>query len=106
MEFGHGLKLSHFLLAEEYINLNHGSFGTVPKRIAAAQQEYFLLQESRPDRWFREIYFDLVKESRRSIAALINASIDDVVMVENASDAVNSILRSVDLKVSSYFQLK
>ena len=31
INFGHQIKKKHFLLGENFINLNHGSFGAVPK---------------------------------------------------------------------------
>ena len=99
-----GLKSTHFLLAEEYINLNHGSFGTVPKAIFNKQIEYFRLQESRPDEWFRHTYYKLIDESRLAIANLINAQCEDVVLVENASTAVNAIFRS-NLKVGQSIEV-
>ena len=42
--YGHDLKRKHFLLDEGFINLNHGSFGTVPKVVGERQHELFLEQ--------------------------------------------------------------
>ena len=50
--YGHGM-LGEFLLDPAYINLNHGSFGTVARSVLEAQQGYVLQQEARPDPWFR-----------------------------------------------------
>lgn len=63
-----------------------------------AQHDFFLQQESRPDTWFRETYFTLIEKSREILANLIKADINDVVLVENASSAVNAILRSLGFK--------
>jgi hypothetical protein len=94
-----GFKEKHFLLNESYVNLNHGSFGTVPSIVFDAHVSFLREQESRPDEWFRNKYYKLVDESRRVISQLINARTEDVVLVENASAAVNSILRSSVYKV-------
>lgn len=93
--YGHDLKKKYFYLNDSFCNLNHGSFGTVPKPVAAAQFNHFLEQEGFPDTWFRQTYYEYIKESRTAIANLVNANVDDLVLVENASSAVNSILRSI-----------
>ena len=50
--FGH--ELSHlFMLEPGFTNLNHGSFGTMPKAVYAQQRKYIEQMESRPDDWFR-----------------------------------------------------
>ena len=56
--------------------------------------------ESHPDTWFRKSYYDYVDASRELIASFVNASAEGLVLVENASSAVNSILRSLGLKAS------
>lgn len=94
-EYGNHLR-SEFHLALELTQLNHGSFGVVPREVMKHQIQVLEEQESHPDRWFRGIYFKYVEESRRTLANLINAkNVDDVVLVENASSAVNSVLRSM-----------
>ena len=94
--FGRALR-ARFNLADGFTNFNHGSFGAVPKDVSAAQHKYLLQCEARPDRWFRQDYFACVDEARRKLAAYINApSVDDVVMVENASGGVNAVMRSMN----------
>ena len=86
-----------FLLAEGFTNFNHGSFGSVPREVSEAQRRYSLQCEARPDKWFRQDYFVCVDSARGMLAKYINSpSEDDVVMVENASGAVNSIMRSMN----------
>jgi hypothetical protein len=45
-----------FLLSPGYLNLNHGSFGTVGRKVLERQREYTDEQEGRPDVWFRDTY--------------------------------------------------
>lgn len=98
--YGHRLlDGGQFLLRKGLINLNHGSFGTVPNSVFERHCALLREQESCPEVWFRETYFAHVTEARAKVAQLINSSIDEVVLVENASYAVNSILRSMDFKV-------
>ena len=96
--YGTELRKTHFYLAENFTNLNHGSFGTVVRPVHAAQEEFFVMQESYPDRWFRKQYYDALEVSRQLISDFVGAQSSDVVLVENASSAVNSILRSLDLQ--------
>jgi selenocysteine lyase/cysteine desulfurase len=95
--FGHELRRKKFLMADGFTNLNHGSFGTVPAPVADQQYSYFLEQEAYPDTWFRVNYFTYIDESRSALAKYVNASVEDLVLVENASSAMNSILRSIAL---------
>ena len=94
------LKEKYFNLDEFYLNLNCGSYGTVPKEVNKLQQEYHLKQEAHPDNWFRKLLFEHMKYSRHFVANFIKAPVDTVVLVENASTAVNSLLRSYPFKVS------
>jgi len=95
-KFGRAMR-DRFLLADGFQNFNHGSFGSVPKVVSDAQRAYSLQCEARPDKWFRQDYFVCVDSARSMLAAYINApSADDLVMVENASGAVNSVMRSMN----------
>jgi isopenicillin-N epimerase len=84
-----------FALQPGFTNLNHGSFGTVPLEILALQASFSRRAEAKPDAWFRTDYFEHVDSARKSVAALVNADVDDIVLLENASSAINGILRSV-----------
>ena len=96
--FGHSLREKYFFLMDSFTNLNQGSYGVVPKPVHDAQTIYFLQQESHPDHWFRVDYYKLMVDARRSISLMIHSDIEDTVLVENASAAVNSILRSLRLE--------
>eukprot|EP01035_Chromulina_nebulosa_P018313 gene18313-23999_t len=98
IKFGKQLRNKHFLLDPTYNNLNHGSFGTIPRPVLEKQNELVLLQESNPDKWFRETIYTLSENSRVKLAELVNADVNDLVLVENASSAVNSILRTLNLQ--------
>lgn len=93
-QFGH-VRKDDFLLT--YLNFNHGSFGSAPKSVLAAQSSYRHLQEERPDVWFRGQYQQMVNDSVALIANYTKApgGPSSVVLVENASGAVNSIMRSL-----------
>ena len=91
---GHDLLRTHqFLL--NYTNFNHGSFGSCPTTVLEYQSSLRRQQEQQPDIWMRHQYRELLNGTRHRIAHYVNAdSTDNLVLVESASTAVNSILRS------------
>eukprot|EP00026_Physarum_polycephalum_P007831 Phypoly_transcript_07899.p1 GENE.Phypoly_transcript_07899~~Phypoly_transcript_07899.p1 ORF type:complete len:411 (+),score=58.21 Phypoly_transcript_07899:35-1234(+) len=93
-QFGHSL-LKQFKLAPDYVNMNHGSFGTTPISVLEKQREYVDLMEARPDVWYRKTYRELVVETRKQLAACFNAEEEGLILVENASTGVNSVLRAL-----------
>ena len=99
-KLGHALvEKNFFLFRKKLVNMNHGSFGTVPAEVAEEQYKIMLEQESCPEYWFKKGFFAYINNSRSLVSSLINADVADVVMVENASYAVNAILRSYPFKV-------
>jgi len=96
--YGKDLKERYFYLDSNFTNLNHGSFGAVARPVRQQQREYFFEEEAQPDTWFRKRYYELLGASRAKIARYIKANESDVVLVENASSAVNSVLRSMNFQ--------
>lgn len=105
VEFGHKLLKDHFSLRKDKVNLNHGSFGAVPKVVMTTHIANLTEQESFPEMWFREGIYKVISCSRQAIADLVNANVEEIVLVENASYAVNSILRSYPFKVEIMIKL-
>lgn len=100
--FGHDM-LSEFMLDPGYLNLNHGSFGSTPRPVISAQQSYVEQCEARPDIWYRKEYKTLLAEAREATAKLVGADPDNLVLLENASAAVNGIFRSLSLEPGDIF---
>lgn len=101
LTFGHSLYETEFLL--NYTNFNHGSYGACPKSVLDYQSALRLQQEQQPDVWMREHYRVLLNETRTKVATFMglgssSQSAENLVLVESASTAVNSILRSFDWK--------
>ncbi|KAK6535684.1 hypothetical protein TWF694_002135 [Orbilia ellipsospora] len=92
--FGHSLR-RHFLFPENYINLNHGSFGAIPSSVLTHRQKLLLVSEQHPDNFMRYHSISLLDESRAAIANLINVPVQEVVFVHNATSGVNVILRNL-----------
>ncbi|KAJ4289367.1 Glycosylphosphatidylinositol (GPI)-anchored cell wall endoglucanase [Collariella sp. IMI 366227] len=93
--YGHALRDEHFLHDPSYRNLNHGSFGTIPRAIQAKLRAYQDQAEAAPDRFIRYEYPELLDESRAAVAKLLRVPTDTVVFVSNATVGVNTVLRNL-----------
>ncbi|KAI0173203.1 PLP-dependent transferase [Hypoxylon sp. FL1284] len=87
--------LQHFEFDPNYRNLNHGSFGTTTRAIRKKLQYYQDLTEAQPDKFIRYDAPGIINESRAAVAELINAPTETVVLVQNATTGVNTILRNM-----------
>ncbi|CAF1334495.1 unnamed protein product [Rotaria magnacalcarata] len=92
--FGHPL-LPLFSLDPSYININHGSYGSAPKSVHEKLREYQLTAELNPDRWFRLDVQNAMDKVRKRLSDYVNCDSDDLVILENASAGINSILKSL-----------
>ena len=82
--------------------LNHGSFGACPKDVLAEQAQWRLLMERQPDAFFRQTVSPRVMENELRIAAeklgrFVGTEGERIVFVSNATEAVNTVLRSLKL---------
>jgi selenocysteine lyase/cysteine desulfurase len=92
--FGHSL-LPLFSLDPTYTNINHGSYGSAPKYVHEKLREYQMKAEYNPDRWFRiEIQIEMDK-LRKKLSNYVNCDPDDLVILDNASAGINSVLKSL-----------
>lgn len=85
----------HFLFAQGYRPLNHGSFGAFPKEVQEYQRALQSETEARPDTFIRCTYPKLLRESRSAVAPLLGADVGEVVLVPNATTGVNTVLRNI-----------
>ncbi|MCB9991351.1 MAG: aminotransferase class V-fold PLP-dependent enzyme [Rhodospirillales bacterium] len=78
-------------------HLNHGSFGATPRAILEKQAEFVrTFNLFREDMLWRQ-GFDKLKDVRHAVAAFVGVDTDDVVIVDNATDGFNAVLKSVPL---------
>lgn len=77
--------------------LNHGSFGACPRAILEKQNEYRARMEAEAVRFMVRELEGLLDASRATLAELVGADFESVAFVPNATFAVNSVLRSLDL---------
>ncbi|PHH80944.1 hypothetical protein CDD80_5154 [Ophiocordyceps camponoti-rufipedis] len=86
---------SQFLFDPSWRNLNHGSYGATPSPIHARQRTYQTESELAPDRYMRYHSPLLLDSSRESLASHLNVPPSTIVLVTNATTAVNIILRNL-----------
>lgn len=76
--------------------MSTGSFGTCPREVQTRLHHYQDLSEARPDPFIRYEQPKLLDESREAVAQLLNAPLDTVVFVPNATMGINTVLRSLE----------
>ncbi|KAK7456459.1 hypothetical protein VKT23_010708 [Stygiomarasmius scandens] len=96
--FGHALK-THFSFDPAYVNLNHGSYGSLPTPVAEAIKPIAALAEANPDKFHRFEYIPMLEEVRRRLAAMLSekegdVKVDEVVCVPNASHGISTVMRN------------
>ena len=110
--FGNGLR-AKWMFADNFTNMNHGAYGACPKPVMEAKWGYERQMEANMELWMngspldsgnppdspkQHGYRGLVARSREVLAEYVNASAEDVVLIDNASNAINALLRSLPLK--------
>lgn len=97
-----------FALEAETIFLNHGSFGSCPLAVLEHQNEIRRRLELQPVKFFQRDFEPLLDEARAALGKFVGAAADDLVFVSNATEGVNTVLRSLpfeagdELLVSSH----
>ena len=86
-----------FLLDEDVIFLNHGSFGATPRGVFEVYQEWQRRMERQPVRFLGRDMGRYLAEAREALGRFVNADRDDLVFVPNVTFGVNVVARSLDL---------
>ena len=84
-----------FFLSEEITFANHGSFGTVARPVMELQRRLHDTTETCPEEWFRITSYPLWLESCQTVAEFVGTTAENVVLVDNATTAVNCVLKSL-----------
>jgi isopenicillin-N epimerase len=89
-----------FLLDPDVVFLNHGSFGACPRPVFAEYQRLQLELERDPVEFLslKRRFPELIGHARERLAAYVGASASDLILVPNATTAVNAVARSLDLQ--------
>jgi len=85
-------------LDEDFVTVNHGSFGATPRIVLAAQQDWQRRMEAQPSRFMRAVLPDALRHAADRLGAFIGADGKDVGFVENATTGCNAVLRSLRLQ--------
>ncbi|KAF7302931.1 PLP-dependent transferase [Mycena kentingensis (nom. inval.)] len=92
--FGHAM-LDYFPFEKSYTNLNHGSYGSIPRAVSAYCRKLDAQTESNPDRWMRKTYLPMLTAVRTRLADLLGAKPEECVLVTNASTGISTVLRNL-----------
>jgi len=94
MTFGKTIR-KEWLLDEDVIFLNHGSFGACPREVLAVQREWQNRMEVEPVRFMTRELPQHLDAARAELAAFVGSRMEDLVFVQNATDGANAVLRSL-----------
>ena len=93
-KFGREIR-REWLLEEGIRFLNHGSFGAAPKVVLDAQSRWRRRMERQPVRFMVDELPAHLRAAAADLAAYLGADGQDLVFVDNATTAVNAVLRSL-----------
>ena len=88
----------YWTLDPNTVFLNHGSFGATPTVIMDEQRRIRSLMEEDPVRFFEREYLGLWDDARRALSEFMNADVEGMAFVSNATQGINTVLRSLRLK--------
>ncbi|HEX7600490.1 MAG TPA: aminotransferase class V-fold PLP-dependent enzyme [Polyangiaceae bacterium] len=86
---------SHFVLSDDVVFLNHGSFGAAPRAVLDAQHALRARLEHNPMQFLVRDLEGLLDASRARLAAFVGAAPAELAFVPNATTGVNTVLRSL-----------
>ena len=86
-----------FLIRNDIIFFNHGSFGACPKAVFAEYQAWQLELERQPIEFLLRRRESLVQHAIDEIASYLNVPSEETVFVTNATAGLNIVLRSLRL---------
>lgn len=88
---------SRFLLDDDVVFLNHGSFGASPKPVWETYLGWQRQLERQPVEFISRRSDPLLQSARSHLAAFLNVQTDDLAFVVNATSGLNVIARSLPL---------
>lgn len=86
-----------FLLREDVVFLNHGSFGATPKTVFETYQTLQRKLETQPVAFLAREFNQRMDESRGILSRFLRTTKENVVYFPNATQAINTIARSLEL---------
>lgn len=86
------------LIRDGVVFLNHGSYGACPRPVFEAYQQWQLTLEQQPVEFIGRRFMDYLQVSRTALAAELGTDPDNIVDVLNATEGLNIVIQSLDLK--------
>lgn len=87
-----------FLLREDVVFLNHGSFGACPRPVFAKYQEWQLELERQPVEFLGRNLTETMRALRIALAEELGTTQDNIVGLTNATLGLNIVAQSLELK--------
>ncbi len=87
-----------FLIREDVVFLNHGSFGACPRPVFEAYQAWQLELERQPVEFLGRNLTETMRVPRIALAAELGTTQDNIVGLTNATLGLNIVAQSLDLK--------
>lgn len=97
MRHGRGL-LPLWRLEPDITFLNHGSYGATPREVAEEAARWRARLEAQPVRFFNDELPDALRQAAAELARFVGTAPARLAFVENASDGVNAVLRSIPFR--------
>ena len=89
---------SLFMLDPKITYLNHGSFGACPTPIFNELIKWQKKLELEPTKHLAFDVYEYLEQSRISLSNYIDCNKDDIIFSQNPSTALNTVIKSLDLK--------
>lgn len=88
----------HFLLRDDVVFLNHGSFGACPRPVFETYQGWQLELERQPVAFLGRELTERMRVPRVALSAFLGTTAENVVGLVNATEGLNIVAQSLDLK--------
>ncbi|MEQ1769674.1 MAG: aminotransferase class V-fold PLP-dependent enzyme [Devosia sp.] len=75
--------------------VNHGSYGATPLEVLARQDEWRRLMEANPTLFMQRDLPGAIRDAAAVVGRAVGARGDDIVLVDNATAAINAVLASL-----------
>jgi isopenicillin-N epimerase len=87
-----------FLLNPDFTHLNHGSFGATPKPIFENYQSFQREMEMDSVYFIQKKFAQHLAKAKEALSTFINCGANDFIFTSNPTVAINTIMRSLNLK--------
>lgn len=94
IEFGEKTRRDYYLLDQDVVYTNHGSYGPCPRFVYDELQRIRLEQEVNPDRWFRLLKYNYYVDCLRAAADRLDCDFEQIALVDNPTTGINAIIKS------------